>query len=148
MSKVYIISTIDFDYNDEYMYSHEGEPGHPKYVYSSQEKAEAECLKLNINELRGCDISGYSEDAGTLFDNVWTEDYKKRDKMLDSNWETICDIFAYPEESDEGYSKENNPLNNYSDWSIPEDATDEQIIKLMELINLRFYQIVELDMGD
>lgn len=64
---VYIISKIGWEYNDENYYRPESEGGMPVKAYNTQEKAQAECDKLNAPLLEEPD-EDYRRDA------TWQED--------------------------------------------------------------------------
>lgn len=49
-TKVYIVSKIGWEYNDEYYYRPESEGGLPVEAYKDRSKAELRCIELNTKE--------------------------------------------------------------------------------------------------
>jgi hypothetical protein len=60
---VYILSKIGWEYNDETYYRPESEGGTPVKAYSTKEKAQAECDKLNAPLLKYNPQDGYCRNA-------------------------------------------------------------------------------------
>lgn len=58
-SQAYVIVNTGFEYNDE-IYSSHDTGGEPVKLYFDHAKAEAECERLNAEELRGIDLSQYA----------------------------------------------------------------------------------------
>ena len=48
----FVIMATHFEYNDEYSYSLEGNPGVPVAVYPTEEEANARCEELELEEWR------------------------------------------------------------------------------------------------
>lgn len=65
MKKGYVILEIGWEYNDEYYHtSNNGEMYEaPKELYLDKAKAEAECLKREINSFRGQSLGVYFYDG-------------------------------------------------------------------------------------
>jgi len=65
MSTVYIVSKIGWEYNDEIYYRPESEGGTPVKAYSTKEKAQRECDRLNAPLLKNDPADGYVRDANS-----------------------------------------------------------------------------------
>lgn len=73
---VYILSKIGWEYNDETYYRPESEGGVPVKAYSTKEKAQAECDKLNAPLLKLDPESGYvRESDGSHEDEARKNEY-------------------------------------------------------------------------
>lgn len=127
-TKIYTILKIGYEYDDETY--HTGNYGEsyeqPSKYYTDLEKAREIRNKLEIKEFKGLYLGHYMYDV---------EDY------LDKTNTTINDFFDFlNQEFNLNVTVEDN-----SDITIPNNATDEQIEKLMKMITLRFYKIGELN---
>ncbi len=60
---VFILSKIGWEYNDETYYRPESKGGVPVKAFSTQEKAQAECDKLNAPLLKNDPADGYCRNA-------------------------------------------------------------------------------------
>lgn len=132
MKKGYVILEIGWEYNDEYYST--GNNGDmfeaPKEVYLSKEKAEAECLKREIESFRGQSIGVYFSDG-----EVSLKTGVKMEQLI----KFMKDNF------DREYSEDNY---DYSYYDIPKNATDEQIKEMMKLIDVQFHTLSEITIND
>lgn len=123
--KGYIVLEVGFEYNDEYY--HTGNYGAtyeaPKKVFTDKEKAMVELHKKTFEKLRGEDLSRYNGDGlGGIC----------KEGMQDE----FCRIFK--EEFDK----------DAEEWEleIPKKATDEQLMKIIECLDLEFFELVEVEL--
>ncbi len=123
--KGYIVLEVGFEYNDEYYST--GNYGAtyeaPKKVFTDKEKAIIELNKKTFEKLRGEDLGRYGGDG---LDGICK-------KGMNDMFSKICQ-----EEFD-------IVVDDY-DIEIPEDATDEQLSKIVECLDLEFFELVEVDL--
>lgn len=123
--KGYIVLEVGFEYNDEYY--HTGSYGAtyeaPKKVFTDKEKAMVELHKKTFEKLRGEDLSRYNGDG---LDGICKEGMQ----------DEFCRIFK--EEFDK----------DAEEWEleIPKKATDEQLMKIIECLDLEFFELVEVEL--
>lgn len=129
MSKtVFVIQKIAWEYNDEYMYTHDGTPGGPVEVHLSREAAELRCRRMNVLNLRGESLYGWhSNDIDTILAAGVTE------KSLIET----CKQLGIPDAGDDGIT-------------VPGDATYEVCEAIYKCLSLLFFEVVEvpLDGGE
>lgn len=120
MKKGYIIQEIGYEYNDEYYYKSECGGGTPKMVFTDEILAKKKMLELEINEWKGKCLCDYGED------------------------------FEGMAEDDEEFSRILEELGIDDLWrdSVPADASDDLIKKLIKHADIRFYEIIEVDVDE
>ncbi len=118
----YVVFEKGFEYNDEVYHEAEVNGGAPKRVTFSKDDANRLVVELNRKSIRGCDIRSYAYDIEDLCDPL-----KLEELFTKNGWKWDDDMY---------------------DVFIPEEATDNQLDELLEIISLSFfdYQEVELDM--
>jgi hypothetical protein len=122
--KAYIVQEVSYEYNDEINCMSEG--GKPEMIFVKKAKAEEHCLMLNIKMFKGLNLREYCYSIDDILKNgVSDEQFIKKFKNI---FGRTIDIDL---DNDEG--------------QIPDDATIEQIKKLLELITLRFYTVEECE---
>lgn len=119
--KIYIIQSIGWEYNDEYYYRHEDESGTPKKAYKTAEKAEEECLKLNIS----------------TYDQISSSSYKNISHFIASD-----DLEEEVKEELEQFGCKIQDC----DFTPPANATDEVKLNIMRTIGAVFYEIVPIEL--
>lgn len=123
--KGYIVLEVGYEYNDEY-YSTEGDRYEaPKKVFVDKEKATVELNKKLFERLRGEDLGRYNGDGLRGVCKKGMED-------------DFCRIFK--EEFDMDISDEDY------EYEIPKKATDEQLAKILECLDLDFFELVEVEL--
>ena len=123
--KAYIILEAGYEYNDEYYYRPESEGGTPKNTFLDKEKAEKKQQELEIEQIRGLSLGHYGYEAS--------------------------DISDFPEELTQFFKDEFDQIEekgSYPEFTVPMEATDKQIIKLIDLIDLEFYSVFETDVEE
>lgn len=122
--KGYIILEVGYEYNDEYY--HTGSYGEtyeaPNKVFLSKEKAEAELRIKTLEKLRGEDLGRYNGDG---IDGI------SKKGMQDELAEILKKEFNIDAEEYE--------------MEIPSDATDEQLDKVLECLDLNFFELIEIE---
>lgn len=118
----YVVFEKGFEYNDEIYHEADVNGGAPKRVTFSKDDARRLVDELNRKSIRGCDIRNYAYDIEDLCDPLKLEAF-----FIKHGWKWDEDMY---------------------DVCIPEEATDEQLDELLDIISLSFfdYQEVELDM--
>ena len=119
--KAYVVMEVGWEYNDEVYYTTEDKAGKPSVVYKDKNKAEEVCRKCNIDKLLQEDLIHYCYDIDDVLEPGF-EEYVK---------EINGEFFE-----DEGVLR------------LPNTRTPEQEMKLLSLINLRFFTVSEVEIGD
>jgi hypothetical protein len=121
--KGYIVLEIGWEYNDEYYST--GNYGEmyeaPSEIFIDKDKAKAEWLKKEIASLKGVNLMNYIGEQDLT--DYLTTDEETFEKFLKDTW--------------------NLELDDY-EIEIPQKAKDEDIIKLIGLISLRFFKLHEI----
>lgn len=122
--RIWILSEDCMEYNDQYYYQTEGGGGIPKNIFLTKEEADAARLKEEIRACRHMEcIGAYGEDIEYMCDSPAEEAAIQ-----------MAQIFGKPLKS---YDPD-----SWYDWTVPEDATDEQIVEFMDLFNtFSFYSV-------
>lgn len=125
MKKAYIIVKTAWEYNDQY-YENLGGSGYPKQAFLSKESAAKCARKLEIAEIKGCDIAAYGDEvmASIIRDNC----EEKLSQIIygnpSTNWERVFTCL------------------------IPQDISDEIANEILDCLTIRWYDIVEVDIDD
>lgn len=128
MSKVYIVSRIAFEYNDEvYHAPYNGESVIPQIAFDTKEEATAECLKLNTESYRGLTPGYYCYSIDDIINCDLAEIDGKVAKILNIEPEKV------------------DFTSGWSQFEFPKDITDEQTQKLMKIFDLQFYTVNEVE---
>lgn len=124
MKHGYIVQEISWEYNDEFNYKPEGDAACPLKIFLSKEKAEAMALDKNVAAFRGTDIANYSGDGiyGVVED--------------DNDIAKIVEILGIERTPDD------------CELEVPEKATREQVLKVMKLVSIRFYEVVKVPLEE
>jgi hypothetical protein len=94
-TKIYVITELSFEYNDEIYYTGEAEGGEPVEAYSSKESADKACnlktkdwVELLLTDSRYDDISSYAYNLDSLLDVYKFSDLTGVEiKTLEDAWE-------------------------------------------------------------
>lgn len=129
MAKMYVLSRVDFEYNDEIYRMTENEGGKPLVVFFDRVKAEAECQKRNIQEIKKVEWSSYAYGFDDLFHYGKNEERKAVAEMLG-----IVDM-------------EDEEIFNHMTAMIP-SLSQEQLIVLSNLLSVTFFKVDEVTTGD
>ena len=123
--KGYIVLEVGYEYDDEfYSTGNYGETYEaPNKVYLSQEKAIIELKKQTMEKMRGEDLSRYN---GNGLEGICKKGMQDQ----------FCKIMNEEFEL------------NAEDWEldIPKTATDEQLEKIIECLELEFFKLVEIEL--
>jgi hypothetical protein len=123
--KGYLVLEVGYEYNDEYY--HTGNYGTtyeaPKKAFMDKEKAILELHSKTMEFLRGEDLGRY---GGNGLEGICKKGMQ----------DEFCKIFK------EEFGQE------VEDWEIeiPEDATDEQLMKIIECLKIEFFKLVEVEL--
>jgi hypothetical protein len=124
--KGYLVLEVGYEYNDEYYST--GNYGTtyeaPKKVFLNEETAMAELKQKTFEKLRGEDLGRYGGDG---LDGICK-------KNTQDEFSKICQE-EFGIDTDE------------YDIEIPKDATDEQLMKIIECLKLEFFKLVEVELN-
>ena len=123
---LYVVCKIGYEYNDEIYYAPETDTAVPVKAYRSKEKADAEANKLNLKEFRDIEIEGYSYDLEGLFPT----DYIRGKSIIN------VDISEYDFHDKEDVAE------------FIAKANDEELTKLVALMDIKFYEVREIKLVD
>lgn len=129
MNKGYVILEIGWEYNDEtYNSGNYGEKYEaPKEIFLDKDRAEKIINKKNIDAFKNRELGVYlGEDIEYYLSKGFSDD----------------DLYKYIKET---FDVELNE--DWFNFSVPEDATDEQVEGLMKIIKLRFFTLKEVSIG-
>jgi len=125
--KAYIIMKKGYEYDDNIYNPTDG--GFPQKVFFNREDAQAEIIKLEISEMKSEDISNFAYDLNEEL-NVEESEFLEFTKSLNEKYGI--------------------PAPKYS-WDIPseyqlnEKASEEESLKYLEMIQVRFFEIEEVE---
>lgn len=123
----YVILPIGWEYNDEVY--HTGNYGEtyekPTSVILNKEKAQTKLKESEINHFKGTTLGmyGYGADEFSNDPDALIEFFNKE------------------------FDEEIEP-DGYSEFGVPSDATDDQIERLMKIVTVRFYEMVEVEIEE
>ncbi len=139
MSYVYVLMEEGWEYNDETFFHPESGSGSPRKVFTTQEAADKECQKRNIESLRELFESGEANQYFYNFDDILPYPDRK-DKGYRNKLEAIVEkLFGMDVES------LNDKLGDQQDVRAAADATDEDWLTFYNLVNLSFWNVVECE---
>jgi len=125
--KSYIIMEKGYEYDDNIYNSIEG--GNPTKVFFNRKDAETEKNRLEIKKMKETNISyyTYSIEEGL---NVDLDVFTKFLESLNNKYSVPVPI---------------NRWDSFGEFQLNPMATDEECQKYLEMISIRFYDIVETD---
>lgn len=119
--KVYVISEVGWEYNDNFYYQPECGGSSPVIGYKDRLKAERECLKKNADQARRL------SKADRL------REYLDEDALEDELGEMITKLGCIVDVGSESIK-------------LPSDASDILIMQILDILGIRFYEISELEL--
>lgn len=133
-SKLYVVSRLGWEYDDNYYHQPESGGGDPVVAYRSKKKAEEAAVNSNIAELKQRftqgDLGGYAGEEG------WTGLIGYR-----SSVEPLFQLF---DEYDVIVTDKDSV-----EYTLPDSGPpDEFFQKLNALINMFWFSVSEIEMGD
>lgn len=163
MPKAYIIAEVSYEYNDEIY--HTGNDGasysSPDEIFLDKTKAHEKRDKLERNHWRGLEVSQYAYSTGELTDleddelkTRLTEILRKGSKATKRRQELQKKLSkaltgkalekALDAAVEEEFAGEDGVEVDIECFTVPEDATDEQIDEIRKVFNqLAFYEVLE-----
>jgi hypothetical protein len=123
--KVYIVSEIGFEYDDNHYYIPESGGMNPRKAFASKEKAEAYIEQQNFERFKA------------LWDGCYFKDYQCN--MFDdsnSKFKELCKEF----EVDQGL------FESYGNEDLPE-LEDKDLLKFFKLFELKFFEMSEIEIS-
>lgn len=129
MSKVYVVIEGAWEYNDEYYMrscDRASNVGRPKQVFTERNKATARARELDIQEIKGCNLSDYASDGMLVMIQEGKEE--ELSQLIfgrpDHDWDR-CDRCA-----------------------VSSNISDEVADKILDCLTIGWYDVVEVDLDD
>jgi len=172
MTTAYIVTQVSWNYNDQYYYRDEGGGSNPVIAYRNRNKALEHCLQDNINALKELEyLDEYSDDLESLMADPYTiddlrevlygdsETYKKLKtayhtgcKNCDMEFvENTCSVCNAPRGVWVTTKEIEETLPDKDEWRsivIPSDISDEKAAKVLDMISISWYQVVEVELDE
>jgi hypothetical protein len=143
MTQLYVLMKSAWGYNDEVQFSTDG--GHPKKVFTSEEKAKEECERLNFEHFKRLFETGEIKDYSyNLEDNIsysLRKDKKEFAKLKLEISKVSEKIFRLPFEELTEVLWEGSP-------DIENAATDEDWKQFLSYFDLVFWEVVTVEKAD
>lgn len=124
--QAYVIMKKGFEYDDN-IYN-ESDGGEPKKIFFSKKDADEEASKLNIEEIKNCDIHDYAYDIEDIIN-----DPEKTSEYLKSLNEKY------------GKPTPKNKWEDFGEYQLNPKATDEEAKEYLSMIKIRFFEIKKVD---
>ncbi len=122
MTKIYVVTETNYEYNDEYYYAGEGSGGSPIHAYTDKSKAESACKESTKKWLEINDLTDYGYVAEGVFDV-----------------ERFCSMSGLTE--DEVISSwDSNSLNELVSESVSEEH-------LIDSLRLSIFEVIEIELN-
>lgn len=119
--KVYVVTEVEFQYNDEIYYASDGEGGEPVEVFANKEAAEKAIEKLTLNWLKTTKLQDYGYEIDEIF----------------SLWRLSTELEISEEDIQQAW-------NDYEFDALLEGKED----KAVEAFKLKLYKITELELNE
>jgi hypothetical protein len=130
---VYAVLEVAYEYNDETYSAGDSNGGFPEHIFLTKEAAQKYADKKNLEQMRGLNLAEYCYDIEDLIEYDWRKKENKEAKVKE-----VSDWFRALSEDPEEFTLEDN-----YNLEIPTTASDEDIAKLYNLLNLEFFTVVE-----
>jgi hypothetical protein len=125
-NKVYVVGVIGWEYNDQNYYRGDYKTSTPKAVYRRLKNAQDFCDEQNIKFLRSISAREYSCEFSDLFSYGAEAQGRKLLELFDPNAEDYYN----------------------DDGNMFERLTDEQIKNLLPYLDIKMYEITEVEIED
>lgn len=129
-NKLYIVSELGFEYDDNNYYREKGSGGYPRTAYSSEDKANQVCEELNLEEFKN------------LFSNREIQNYGDLGYMLDADNEKTNAVFNKYFGTDAGEWWDNQDV----DWVVR--PTEKSWAELYDCFDVSWYDVTSVKVGD
>jgi hypothetical protein len=156
VSKAYVITRLNYEYNDEYSHQPEGGGGDPEIVLTDKAKAEAKLDELEFSAFKetASEINNY--DYGGL-----SETCRNVEKFLaivnEGRGGDVCPTCkaegtsaVIPRGSADAHCDKCGAdwlsALDEDDLYIPDDVTDDQLRRLRPLVSVNFYELTEVEL--
>lgn len=123
--KAYMIATLNYEYNDEEMYREGGVNLDYKKVYFDRNAATERYEELTIAEIRGINTA-----------------YEYYGNNSDADCNAVAEILSRAT----GQTWEESDVDDLE--KFPEELSDDDILEIASLLELDFYEVVELDIDE
>lgn len=139
MDFVYVLMEEGWEYNDEVFFRPESGSGTPRAFFLTQEEADVECNKRNVQSFKDLWSDGEIRQYCYGLDEILPyEQRKDKDKKKLLN-DTCEKIFG------KDWSEVDDELSDQDRIQVLETATDEDWKQLFDLTNLNFWNVVEVE---
>lgn len=129
MEKLFVVSEVGFEYNDEIYHQTKCTALNPVMAYRSKEAAEAEATRRNIAQFREVELYEYCYGVDELFS------YKDHG----ARYEATQILSKYDDACDEDAE--------LFDAAI-KAASDEDLIQVIGLLRIKFFEVTEISLVD
>jgi hypothetical protein len=136
---VYVLMEEGWEYNDETFFHPESGSGTPTKVFPTQEAADTECNKRNVESIRELFTSAEANQYFYNFKDIIPYDKKKDGeymRKLEGLLEKIFDL---------DIDSLNEKLDNQEEIEPTKSATDEDWLAFQSMVNLNFWNVVEVE---
>ena len=139
---VYVIQSIDWEYNDEYYYTTEDEAGHPYKAYKTEEAAKAALIELEVKSFKETFVKndpppnnqGYFW-RGTALNEYVSDGLDSITSMEEFEFKTVLNGIGLLPEGDDPTAV-----------MIPKNFPNDKVRVLVEACDkLRFHKIIEVE---
>jgi len=124
----FVVLRKGFEYNDEIYSQSENSGGNPHKVFFTREGCSEEVERMNIKEFKETNISEYSYDIEDICDDP--EELLEFCKSLEDKY---------------GKMESTDRWNSPDEYRLHKMATDEEAKKYGDMVNLYFYEMVEVE---
>lgn len=141
-AKCYVLMQAAWEYNDEFYYKPDDEPGFPKAVYANKVEAERACKKLNLRHAAESDVfEHFNQHSELSYDQIVSMPW-----LLWRDWLLEHDVTPPGEDVGDETAAARPSLYELGDWwdDNHSDWTKAQRDAVLEHLNLEFWEVVEV----
>lgn len=131
--KTYIIRKVAYHYSDEYLYVHT--LGGIQHVYQDEAEAKQKLQALESQEFRLLDLGNIEQLSGCGYHNKFRQQREALDQYLQ---EVLGESLFHKSDYDDS-------LYMALDTYLPKHLTDEQIMRIREIIGIKFHELGEFE---
>ena len=131
----WLVVEYSYDYNDEFYYQPEGEPYFAKRLFSTKEEAKEAAKDLTIKKVRESSKYIFVKGAGKFISGPQFFEF-----TYTGEDDHDMDLNLYIKQIGGEVRGE-----NVFDCQLPPNATDEQILKALEIASYYFYEVISVE---
>ena len=136
---VYVLMEEGWEYNDETYFHPESGSGTPRKIFASQEAADKECSKRNIESFRELFTSGEAIQYFYNFRDIIPYKHHKDTQYLGKIENLTAKIFGL------SIDEVNEKLDDQEEFSPLPDASDADWSALLSMVKMNFWDVVECE---